>query len=98
MSDHSSMMQVVDGEMRQGVIRAVERQVVSGNGTGENFTGILSTTGVIQVPFLTEVPTTIRRARTVLANLGETPTAWVLNLTTRPRSNCHERTARPVHS
>lgn len=79
MSDYSSMMNVIDGEMRQGVIRAVERQVVSGNGTGENFTGILSTTGVIEVGYTADAPTTIRRARTVLQNLGEVPNAWVLN-------------------
>ncbi len=79
LSDHASMMQVLDSEMRAGVERALETQVVSGDGLGENFTGILTTSGVTAVPFSTDVLTTVRKARTALEAKGEAATAWVFH-------------------
>lgn len=79
LSDHASMIQVLDQQMRQGVYDALSDQVVNGDGTGENLTGILATTGVTAVPFATDVLTTIRKARTALEVKGERPTAWVFN-------------------
>jgi hypothetical protein len=67
--------------MREGVLQEVERQLLSGDGVGENFTGLLQLTGVTDVPFTTDILTTVRTARTVLENKGETPTGWVLNPT-----------------
>ncbi|PFG40608.1 HK97 family phage major capsid protein [Georgenia soli] len=81
LEDHSSMVQVLDQQMRTGVLRKLEQQVVDGDGTGEQFTGILNTSGVTDVAFATDQLTTIRRARTVLGGLGEAPTGWVLNPT-----------------
>lgn len=81
LSDHKSMVDVLDGEMVLGVIEALEDELVNGDGTGEHFAGIFSTSGVTQVPYATDVLTTIRRARTTLGNKGENPTAWVFNPT-----------------
>ena len=79
LEDYAGLGQVLDNEMRAGVLRAVEEQLISGDGTGENFTGLLNTSGVTDVPFTSDALTTVRTARTVLAAKGETPTAWVLH-------------------
>ena len=79
LTDHASMMQVLDGEMRTGVMRALEAEVVAGDGTGEHFTGILTTTGTTGVTFSSDVLTTVRKARTALESKGESATAWVFH-------------------
>jgi HK97 family phage major capsid protein len=61
------------------VMDAVENQVISGNGSGVNQLGILNTAGTTGIGFSTDVPTTLRSALTAMQNLGEHPTAWVLN-------------------
>jgi HK97 family phage major capsid protein len=58
---------------------AVEQQVISGNGTGINQTGILHTSGTTNIGASADLPTTLRSAVTAMQNLGETPTAWCLN-------------------
>ena len=79
LSDYSSLAQVLDDEMKGGIRRELENQVVNGDGTGENFLGIMATTGVHQIPFTTDRLTTVRAARTTLAGIGVNPNAWVLN-------------------
>lgn len=80
-SDYTSMVEVLGTQMRGGVLSALEAQVVAGDGTGENFTGLLNMTGVLDVTFTGDVLTTLRRAVTVLQGKNEAPTAWVLNPT-----------------
>lgn len=79
LSDHTSMTQVLDQQMRRGVFEELEQQIVSGDGTGENFTGVLNVSGVQVQPFTTDVLTTIRKARTAMETVGELPNAWVFN-------------------
>jgi HK97 family phage major capsid protein len=66
-------------QMAVGVTEAIEYQAISGNGSGENMTGILNVAGTTAVPFATDLPTTLRSAITALQNLGEHPNGWVLN-------------------
>lgn len=79
LDDHSSVTQVLEQQMRRGVLQAVEHQVVHGDGTGEQFTGLLHTSGVTDVAYAGDPLTTLRRAVTVLQGKDEAPTAWVLN-------------------
>ena len=79
LNDHEGLADVLDSQMLTGVLHEVEHQLVAGDGLGENFTGILSTAGVTDVAFATDVLTTIRHARTVLEGKNENPTAWVFN-------------------
>ncbi len=79
LTDHETMVGILDSQLRNGVLSALENQVVAGDGTGENFTGLLTLTGVTNVAFTGDVLTTIRRAVTVLQGKNETPTAWVFN-------------------
>lgn len=65
----------------QCVLDAIEQQVISGDGSVENMTGILATSGTTDIAFNTDLPTTLRSAVSALQNLGETPTAWALNPT-----------------
>jgi HK97 family phage major capsid protein len=65
--------------MAEGVYQGVEHQAISGDGTGENMVGVLHTAGTTQVPFNTDVPTSLRGAVTALQNLGEDPTGWVFH-------------------
>lgn len=78
-SDHASMVQVLDGQMQAGVYEAIERLIVNGTGTGEEWAGILTTTGTTAVAFATDAVTTLRKARTTLELLGERITAVAMN-------------------
>lgn len=78
-ADHAGLIQVLEGEMHRGVLDAVEAQVMTGNGTGENLTGILNTSGIVSQPFSTSTFTTLRKARTGFQAREEVPTAWVFN-------------------
>ncbi|MDD9205197.1 phage major capsid protein, partial [Georgenia sp. 10Sc9-8] len=79
LNDYESMMQVLDQQMQGGVTRELERQIASGSGTDEEFTGLLNLTGTTDVAYSGDVLTTLRRARTVLEGKGEVPNAWLLN-------------------
>lgn len=79
MSDHKTMIDVLQSEMVGGVVRALERQVLAGDGTGENFTGLMNTEGVRQVAFTTDMVTTMRKAVTSAQKVGIMPTAWVIS-------------------
>ena len=77
--DEQAISAWLNAEMAAGVLDAIEAQAISGDGQGENCTGILSTPGTTAVAFATDVPTTLRKAVTALQNLGEVPTGWALN-------------------
>lgn len=66
-------------EMYEGVMAALEAQIISGSGSGENMLGLLNTSGTTAVAFDTDIPTTLRHAQTELQLLGERPTAIALN-------------------
>ncbi|WP_158022621.1 phage major capsid protein [Mycolicibacterium gilvum] len=77
--DHLDVVQWLEVEMEQGVLSALESQVISGSGSGENLTGVLNVAGTTQVAFATDVPTTLRKAITALQAIGVQPKAWAIN-------------------
>lgn len=79
LSDHTTMVEILEDQMRSAIIRTIEHNIVHGDGTGEAWEGILYTTGVTAVEFAGDPLVTIRNARTRLEDLDESPTAWVLN-------------------
>ncbi|KUH90622.1 hypothetical protein AU187_24430 [Mycobacterium sp. IS-1556] len=79
LADHDELRMFLDAEMRAGVLDALEAQIVSGSGTGEDFTGILTATGTTAVAFDTSLHVTLRSALTAAQTAGERPTAWVLS-------------------
>ncbi|OIN82682.1 phage major capsid protein [Mycobacterium malmoense] len=66
-------------EMYEGVLAALESQIISGSGSGENMLGLLNTSGLTTVAFDTDALTTLRHAQTQLQLLGENPTAIALH-------------------
>ena len=78
-ADHANLEDFLRNEMEAGLYLALENQVVHGDGTGENLTGLLNTSGIIVQTFATDALTSIRKAMTSLEVYGITPTALVLN-------------------
>jgi len=78
-TDEQAIVSWLTTQLAGAVLDSIETQTISGDGTGENFKGILTTPGINNVAFATDASTTLRKALTVLQNLGETPTGWALN-------------------
>jgi HK97 family phage major capsid protein len=63
-----------------GLEEELEDQMVAGDATGENFDGILHKAGTTAQPFVTDILTTTRKARTAARLTGRvTPTAYAMN-------------------
>ncbi|RTL62034.1 MAG: phage major capsid protein [Pseudonocardiaceae bacterium] len=77
--DHSTLVRWLEDELQGAVMASIENQVIAGDGTGENVEGILATSGTVGVPFNTNMLVSLRKARTALELISETPNAWVLN-------------------
>ena len=78
-TDEQAIVSWLTTQLAGAVVDEIEQQTISGDGTGENFRGIIGTPGVNNVAFDTDPSTTLRHALTVLQNLGETATGWCLN-------------------
>ena len=79
LQDYAELQSWLISELYEGLLDALETQVLSGNGTGENFEGILSASGTTAVAFDSDILTTLRSALTTFETAGVQPTAWVLN-------------------
>ena len=53
--------------------------MLNGDGTGEHFTGVLATSGIISQSFATNALTSVRKAITTLDGQGYTPGVIVLH-------------------
>jgi HK97 family phage major capsid protein len=83
LSDAGQIRTLIDDFLRYGVAEELENQIVSGDGTGENFEGIANTTGIqTQAPpgVGETVMDAMRRARTKVRVVGRAdPTAYVMH-------------------
>lgn len=79
LADHRELSGILSGQMGEDLYRRLEANVLVGDGVGENFTGIANTSGIQTQAYDTSVLTTLRKARTALETIGETPTAWVMS-------------------
>jgi len=80
LSDAAQIRGIIDSELRDDLEEEFESQILNGNGVGENFTGLLNTTGVLAQAWDTDMLTTTRKAITSLLVTGRTiPTAWVMH-------------------
>lgn len=75
--DHADLSSVLDGQMYDDLMVKVEDLVASGDGTGENWTGILNTSGILAQSYTTNLLTTLRKARTALEGRYENPNCWI---------------------
>jgi len=80
LSDASQIRGIIDQELRDDLNEELEDQLINGDGAGENFTGLLNTSGILTQAYDTDILTTTRKAITSLQVTGKArPTAWVFN-------------------
>lgn len=65
--------------MTEDLYEALEKELLTGNGTAEHLLGLQYVEGVQQAAFDQSLPRTLRAARTRLTLTRETPSAWMLN-------------------
>jgi HK97 family phage major capsid protein len=80
LADAGMLRMYIDTFLRYGLDEELEDQILTGDGAGENFTGILNTSGTQAQAYDTSLLITTRRARTKVRVTGRaTPTAYVLH-------------------
>lgn len=80
-ADHLELVQLIDREMREDALLALETEILTGDGSGEHFTGITNVSGTISQAWSTDMVTTTRKAKTALEAAFQTPSAYVLHPT-----------------
>ncbi len=77
LSDVAQLEGMINDELRADIAETEELQIFSGDGTGDNLTGILATSGLQSQAFDTDFFTTARRAITKVRTVGKVvPNAW----------------------
>lgn len=80
LSDAAQIRTLIDAFLQYGLEEELEDQMVSGDGTGENFEGLASVSGVQAQAWDTDLLTTTRKAKTLVYTVGRSvPTGYVLN-------------------
>lgn len=80
LSDAAQLRTLIDAELNEDLDELLETQILTGDGSGENFAGIYNTSGILVQPFTTDIITTTRKAITNLATNGkQRATAWVMH-------------------
>ena len=80
LADASQTRTLIDGFLRSGLIEEVEDQIIAGDGTGENFTGLENASGTLSQAFSTDILETARKAKTQVMVTGRAvPTAYLLH-------------------
>lgn len=82
LSDAAQLRGLIDQELNEDLNEELEDQLLNGDGSGENFTGLYNTSGTLVQPYTTDIFTTTRKAITNLAINGkQRPSAWVIHPT-----------------
>lgn len=82
LADAGQLRTLIDNFLRYGLEEELEDQMLNGDGSGENLTGILNTSGIATQAWSTDILTTTRKARTKVRTEGRaTPNAYVLHPT-----------------
>lgn len=83
LSDASQLRGLIDSELREDLEEHLEDQIIAGDGSstdGEDFVGLVNTSGVLTQSWDTDLLTTARKAVTALRVTGRTrPTAWAVH-------------------
>jgi len=82
LSDAAQIRGIIDQELREDCFDELESQLLTGNGVGENFTGLANQTGTLAQAWNTNALITCRQAITTLLVTGrQQPTAFLINPT-----------------
>ncbi len=80
LADAAQLNAMVQQLLLYGVRERLALQIVAGDGTGENLTGVLSYSGTTSQAYATDVITTLRKARTKVRTTGRaTPNGYLLH-------------------
>lgn len=80
LSDAAQIRTLIDNFLEYGLEEELEDQMIAGDGTGENFTGLASTSGVQAQAYDTSLLKTLRKAKTKVRTVGRSiPTGYVVN-------------------
>lgn len=80
LADAGQLRTLIDQFLRFGLEEEFEDQLINGDGLGDNFTGVLETSGIQSQPFDTDLLATARKAKTNVRVNGKTAaTAYLLN-------------------
>lgn len=80
LNDDGALASLIDGILAQNLRDEIERIILVGDEANDEPDGILNTTGVLQQAFVTDVITTVRKAKTLLSETSNTiPQAILLN-------------------
>jgi HK97 family phage major capsid protein len=80
LSDAGQLRTLIDEFLRYGLEEELEDQMMTGDGTGENFTGISNISGTQSQSWDTDILTTLRKAKTKVRLVGRMmPTAYLLH-------------------
>nr|BEK68850.1 hypothetical protein KPHV_60770 [Kitasatospora purpeofusca] len=80
LSDAAQIRTLIDAFLRYGLEEELEDQMISGDGTGENFDGLGNVSGVQAQAWDTDILTTLRRAKTKVRTVGRSiANAYLLN-------------------
>jgi HK97 family phage major capsid protein len=80
LADAAQLEGLINDELRADIAETEENQILTGNGSGENLTGILSTSGIQTQAFDTDIFVSTRKALTKAQTVGRVvPNAIALN-------------------
>lgn len=80
LSDAAQIRGIIDQELRADLEEELESRILGGNGTGEDFTGLLNTSNVLSQAWDTDMLTTMRKAITAVRVTGKSrPSAWLMH-------------------
>ena len=80
LADVAQLEGLINDQLSADVAEAEEAQILNGNGSGENFTGITATSGIQTQAYSNDLFETVRKGVTLLRTVGRVnPTALVLN-------------------
>jgi HK97 family phage major capsid protein len=80
LSDAAQIRTLIDNFLEYGLEEELEDQMISGDGLGENFTGLTATSGVQAQAYDTSKLVTLRKAKTKIRTVGRSiATGYVMN-------------------
>jgi HK97 family phage major capsid protein len=80
LSDAAQVRTLIDSFLEYGLEEELEDQMIGGDGTGENFSGLASTSGVQAQAYDTSLLITLRKSKTKVRTIGRSiPTGFVVN-------------------
>lgn len=80
LADAAQMVTLIDGFLEYGLEEELEDQMIAGNGSGENFEGLASVSGVQAQAYDTNPLVTTRKAKTKVRVTGRSvPNGYVIN-------------------